>query len=521
MASSERTPVGIVLFMCDQLSAKWLEVAPEGVAPTPNIDRLRRNGVTFTNAFTSNPICSPARATIATGLTTRCHGLLENGYQLDPTLPTFMHLLQRNAWRTGAFGKVHLHPHFAGLNPDYRPYGFQVTHITEDPRGGEWLDWVQQQYPKYYDNALATIRSPQIADFQAYGPRRVNLRQRIEQVQRDFQWATPEFPNNTSRAFTLPFPEQMSQTCWITTHALDFVRRTGPNESFFAHLGYVQPHSPFCPPAEYMQCVNPDKIPEPAGAEWLHDPHAPKCFHSRKAHLPHQWHHARHCYFADIVHLDRQLGRLFEALEQTGRLASTYIIFLADHGELLFDHGFTGKSERHYDACIRVPLIITGPSLSKGLVCDQIVQLEDICPTILDIAGLHPEPIAKMGPYLKADQTDIPVLPGRSLVDLCRRRQPAHWRQAAYCESYNCTGSFQPGYWARTIRTRDFRYTFYPGGNGEQLFDLRKDPHEQHNRVADPDYAPLRQQLRDQLMELMVMQDYPRTRRDLFALGVH
>ena len=184
-----------------------------------------------------------------------------------------------------------------------------------------------------------------------------------------------------------------------------------------------------------MEYVNADKIPEPAGAEWLHDPHAPKCFHSRKAHLPHEWHHARHCYFADIVHLDRQLGRLFEALEQTGRLASTYIVFLADHGELLFDHGFTGKSERHYDACIRVPLIITGPSLSKGLVCDEIVQLEDICPTILDIAGFQPEPIAKMGPYLKVDQTDIPVLPGRSLVDLFRHPQPAAWRQAANCES--------------------------------------------------------------------------------------
>ena len=77
------------------------------------------------------------------------------------------------------------------------------------------------------------------------------------------------------------------------------------------------------------------------------------------------------------------------------------------------------------------------------------------------------------------------------------------------------------GDWARTIRTRDFRYTFYADGNGEQMFSLQDDTDEQHNIVADPAYSGTRQELRDRLMELMVMQDYPKTRRELFALGVH
>jgi len=74
----------------------------------------------------------PTRATIATGLTTRGHGVLENGYQLDPAIPIFMQALCKGGWRTGAFGKVHFHPHFAGLYPDYRPYGFDVTDIMQD-----------------------------------------------------------------------------------------------------------------------------------------------------------------------------------------------------------------------------------------------------------------------------------------------------------------------------------------------------------------------------------------------------
>jgi arylsulfatase A-like enzyme len=140
----------IILFMLDQLSAKWLEAARAGACPTPNFDRLAARSTTFTNAFASYPVCCPSRATLATGLTCRQHGVTANGYELDPKLPTFMRLLQQNGWRTGCFGKLHLHPHFAGLHPDYTPYGFDVTHITEDPRGGEWLDWIQTEHPKHH-----------------------------------------------------------------------------------------------------------------------------------------------------------------------------------------------------------------------------------------------------------------------------------------------------------------------------------------------------------------------------------
>lgn len=229
----------------------------------------------------------------------------------------------------------------------------------------------------------------------------------------------------------------------------------------------------------------------------------------------------RHCYFADIAHLDHQLGRIMEALEKTDRMDNTYLIFLSDHGNLLNDHGFRGKEERHYDACIRVPLVIAGSGLQRGVTCDELVQLEDICPTVLEMAGLSYPIMPKMGPYLKAAVESIPTLPGRSLLSLCRGERPSDWREAAYSESYNAIWSVTPGDWARTIRTKDFRYTFYANGNGEQMFHLRQDPDEQPNIVADPAYTGMRQELRDRLMELVVMQDYPKTRRDLFALGVH
>ena len=105
---ADRRP-SVVLFMMDQLSARWLEGGNGAACPTPNFDRLRRRGVSFRQAITSNPLCMPARSTLATGLTTRGHGVLQNGHQLDPALPTYMQLLQRAGGEQVGRGKGALH----------------------------------------------------------------------------------------------------------------------------------------------------------------------------------------------------------------------------------------------------------------------------------------------------------------------------------------------------------------------------------------------------------------------------
>lgn len=135
-------------------------------------------------------------------------------------------------------------------------------------------------------------------------------------------------------------------------------RRT--SQTFFAQISYVQPHGPFHVPAEYLSRVNVDKIPEPLVAEWVEDPHALKEL-SRRTSITSDWEYAWHCYFVDLCHLDEQLGRVMDALESTDRLDNTFIIFPSDHGEMCFDHGFFSKEEKHYDACIRVPVIICWP----------------------------------------------------------------------------------------------------------------------------------------------------------------
>ncbi len=513
------THPNIVLFMLDQLSAKWLEAARAGACETPNLDRLAARSVTFTNAYTSNPVCCPARATLATGLTSRQHGVTDNGYELDPELPTFMRLLQQSGWRTGCFGKLHLHPHFAGLHPDYTPYGFDVTHITEDPRGGEWLDWIQAEHPEHVDAALATIWAAAIPELADYGPDHQNLRDRIREVRRNFDWTSPAVPDADWKHSALPLPKSLSQTEWITRHALDFIRNTAPEQPLLAQVSYVQPHSPFQAPEECFARINDRRIPAPVVAEWQSDARHPASWDAmaRETRAA-NWQSSRRCYFADIVHLDEQLGRICDALETTGRWENTVLILLADHGEMLHDHGLIGKGNMHYDACIRVPLMISGLGLRQNAVCDEFVQLEDIFPTILALAGLPTPTLPNIGPYL---QDDPGYLPGRSLLPLCRDKDAKSHRDHAYSESYGSITSASIQGWARTVRSRRYRYTWYPEGGGEQLFDLQNDPDETVNLAANPVCADIRLQLREKLMNDIVLQDYPPSKRNLYSIGVH
>jgi choline-sulfatase len=132
--------------MVDQLSAKWLWDAAPKVSAIPHFNNLGARGVAFHSVCVNNPVCAPSRASLATGLRNRNHGVLQNGYELDPAIPAFMQGLQSGGWVTGSFGKVRHRAQYAGVHPDYRPYGFDVVFNTEDVRAGYW---VAQEQPRH------------------------------------------------------------------------------------------------------------------------------------------------------------------------------------------------------------------------------------------------------------------------------------------------------------------------------------------------------------------------------------
>lgn len=518
----------IMFFMLDQIAAKWLEGGDALPVSTPNLDRLRSMGTTFNHAITSNPVCCPARATIATGLSSRGHGVLKNGYCLNEKLPTFMHSLQSHGWKTAAVGKLHFQPHYKGFRYDLNQYGYDIVHNTEDGRGGEWLDWIKDNHSEYYEAALATIWTPDIPEFKDYGSDGEDLCTRIKNIRSSFKWGKGTPYEACPDYHPLPLPKELSQTEWITKHAVDIIKTTPLNQPLHTFISYVQPHDPFCPPEEYMSLIDLESIPKPVEPTWPSDENHPKCFDELsmvQTKIPENWDLIRQYFYADIIHLDDQLGTVLDALESSGRLDKTYIFFLADHGEMLFDHGIRSKGPYHYDACIRVPLILTGPGIQKGNVCNEIVQLEDIAPTIFDIADITPPELKifqeRETPFGTSLRQNLPALPGTSLFQICKEGATTKGREYAYSESFNNMFSTSPSAWARTIRNSKYRFTIYPNGSGIQLFDLQNDPDETINLADDPSMKNIRDELNEQLRDIIILQDYPNTPRDLFFHGVH
>lgn len=502
----------IIFFMVDQMGAKWLEQAMGGICELPNLQRLKDLGMTFTNAYSNNPVCCPARATLATGLSNHGHGLISNGYRLNPEIPTFMRTLQTAGWRTGAFGKIHFYPFDSEYypHPDYREFGWDVVHTTEDNRTGEWHEWIKSQHPEHYEAMVGTNDnwSKELPYFKSYGEEGTNLCEIMDRQKEKRH----QVPNAGFECYPLPFPEELSQTNWITDHALEFISSTPEDQALHAHISYVQPHPPFHTPERFLSRVNVDLIPDPIGlAEGLR--------------VAKNWKEARKFYFADFIHIDEQIGRILDLLEERSQLDSTYFVFTADHGEMLHDHGKLSKSHSHYDPVYRIPLIISGPGIERGGECAAITQHEDICPTILDfeesVMDHHPRPV-----FRKGLENETPLFHGRSLLPWCHGESVEGWRDSALVESFGClcegpqSDMIQKS-WKKTLVTQDFRYSITVGHNIEELYDLRKDPEELNNVIDDPEYRESKNDMKHQLLNRIMMADFPLPPRDLQVIGAH
>jgi arylsulfatase len=172
--------------------------------------------------------------------------------------------------------------------------------------------------------------------------------------------------------------------------------------------------------------------------------------------------------------IDVQVGRMLDALESSGQRDNTVVIFTSDHGEMLGDHGLYIKGPFVYDPAIQVPLIISWPGhIAGGRRCADLVELDDLAPTILDFAGLprHPGMQARsLWPILNGDA------------------ERGRFRDDVYCEYYNSNPD-DPAVYLTMVRTETHKIVVVHGGDVGELYDLEADPAETHNLWDDPAYA--------------------------------
>lgn len=429
----------IIFIVADQWRGDCLGLyRNEHPVMTPHLNQLASEGVLFTQAYADCPICMPQRVTMLTGRTGSQLCCLANfpqiefrpDFDMQQTLPA--RLSREAGYQTKAIGKMHFCP------PRSR-YGFE--HVTLMP--DDYLWWLQDMG---YDGT-----------FRAHG-----------------------LGGNEVYPGVAPVPEKFYHTTWIVNEGLRFLQQRDPEHPFFLYMVFEAPHSPFDPPPPYDRMYDNFTIPNPVSGDWSQSDREPAEFAADR--LSDKWDHlspemireARRRYYGQISQVDYQLGLLFGELRTRKLLDNTIIVFTSDHGELLGDHGLFAK-HNFLQASYRVPLILRVPDRPEWKAIERTapVQTADLCPTLLELAGLPPDPSAE----------------GRSLLPLLNQSEAFAGRTVFGEVSYGCASALNDRY----------KYIYYADNGCEQLFDLKTDPNDLHNQASNPELqkelAGLRQQL--------------------------
>jgi len=421
--------MNVVLFFPDQWRSDCLGTLGHPVVETPHLDQAASEGVTFTAAYSPCPSCIATRACLATGLSPSSVGRM--GYrdgvpwQYEDTL---MHRLSAAGYQTLCVGKTHFYPQRLML-------GFQRMVLYD----------VQKLDPTFEDDYHPWL-----------------FRQSGGSLTQD---TVRKYNSNAWVARPWPHDERLHPNCWTTDSALGMLDRRDPTKPFFLQVNYHRPHPPLDPPIHVFQQYLDRPIPPVPVGDWAGEFDQPVTrVDTSSGRLPlHQLERARRAYYAQITHLDSEIGRLMWYLRKRRLLESTVVIFMSDHGELLGDHHLFRKVTPH-EGSAGVPLIVRTPDGATGVRCDAPVTHADIMPTIIGLTGLPP-----------AD------CDGADFGEFLRGEKPS-WREYVHGEHTSAVG------WQFVTDGKE-KFIWDSVSGREWFFDLASDPQETTDHVADAAYA--------------------------------
>ena len=501
----------ILILMCDQLSASALRCYG-GPIPTPNLERLARRGVTFTEATCTTSFCSPSRASLITGRYPHSHGIVYNVNKIDypaivaaggspPTEQgitaadtTTEKILNGAGYATHQYGKWHLSD--TGGLPYYPdPYGEHLAYqrdmkavferVRELPRD-QWMDW--------YDWALPVTTTPAYA--------------KADSIRRE-RWQEAKQPG-----FVIEFISKTGRLNLQVDQVFDYrvaeqtirrIKAVGRNP-FMITCSLNWPHDPNVVPSPYYDSFDPNRIKLPAN--FASPPEARFAQEISRRIVTDAGDQGEAALrellriYAGCVRLvDDQIGRVLDALNQTGRADDTLIVFAADHGDMAGGHGMFWKStSSFYDEIARIPFLISYPKYIKPGRSQLAVSLVDIMPTLLDFAG-QPVPQGAQG------QSLAPYLLGQ--------RDPASARAYSFCERVHANPEHRRQVAAGTpssfmVRGQGWKYVTYPDGE-EFFYHLAQDPGETQNLATQAAYQERKDLLRQELDAWLKQTAYPKS----------
>ena len=441
LAQTKQKRPNLVFFLGEGQRANALSIAGHPILKTPNQDRIGREGMRFQNAFCTNALCAPARATALTGMYSRSTGALanqDNKIPLPADIPLFTDLLHDAGYEVAIVGKVHVRN---GVEERYWDYYFghnapsnnYVDPFFKEGRNGKVGP--QIQYPGMYPDDLAVDR------------------------------------------------------------ALAWLEQDRGDKPFCLLVWFVAPHEPFFRARRHFDLYRGTVIPKPAtfDDDLKGYPGKPKCFIDAKNKLGTTMTHIA-CgslegvakdYYAGLVATDENVGRILDYLEKKNILDETAVVHSSDHGYFLGEWRLFDKRLMH-EPSIRVPLMVRYPKrIPAGTIRDEMILDIDLAPTFLDLAGV---PIP-------------PKMQGKSVLPLAKADDPS-FRKEWYYEYFEWPDpeGVRPH---RGIRTEQYKLIHYVMDPQEfELYDLAQDPGETRNLYGDPQYSALQQKLWNRMQEL-------------------
>src|SRR3954469_17520947 len=419
----------ILIFMADPLTPGVLSAYGGGPAKTPNIDALTNNGVIFDSAYCNSPLCAPSRYVFMSGRLPSAIGAYDNSAEFPSDVPTFAHYLRHAGYQTILAGKMH----FCG--PD-QLHGFEQRLTTDIyPADFGWTpDWDRFGYrPSWYHN-MSSVTDAGLC----------------------------------IRTNQLDFDEEVA---FVSRQKLYDIARRRDERPFCMVVSMTHPHDPYAITREYWDRYSDDEIdlPRVKVAPDQYDPHSLRLRYicdMDNAHITEQHiRTARHAYYGAVSFIDDQIGRVLQALRDTGQDDNTIVVLLSDHGEMLGERGLWYKMSFFEPAC-RIPLIVHAPGRFAPHRVSQVASLLDILPTLAHLSSAQ-EPPAYASPI--DGQSLLPLLQGDT-------------GSGEVLGEYLAEGAIAP---IVMIRRGSEKFIHSPV-DPDQLYDLSDDPDELVNLAAVP-----------------------------------
>jgi choline-sulfatase len=441
----------LLFLITDQQRADTVE--PGTLCQTPHLAALATAGTRFERCYTVNPICSPTRASLMTGLLPHSHGMVDCTHAVEPyraelkaDLPFWSRTLQAAGYHTAYFGKWHIE-----RTNRLEQFGFDVYDVEQYHQKLGLVERDSSMRPK------AAVHQKGYRDFLLYG------------VTDQAAEATPEYQ--------------------LYSRGIEFVQEASRDSGrpWALFLSTEAPHDPYVVPRTYYERYDPADISRPPSFD--DDLSNRPAIYRRVQRVWHeltwpQFAQATACYYALCSLIDDQVGRILAALRDLGQEEHTIVVFTSDHGDYLGAHRLMLKGIPAFEEAYRVPLIMKGPRIPAGRQVKQTVSLLDLAPTMVELT---------LGSGFPGQ--------GRSLMPLLQPTQ-TEWQAEALAE---CHG--QRFYYTQRVLWRDNYKYIFNGFDEDELYDLQTDPHELRNLALEPASQPLLEAMAGRMWEIIRQTD--------------